>query len=71
MASREYVMHRLAEIDRLEKEELDYHFGGSEATDRIHEAVAAIPTRMANLQTLARTSKSGAVQMKSLRLKRL
>lgn len=42
MASREYVMYRLAEIDRLEKEELDCLSGGSEATDRIQETVAAI-----------------------------
>ena len=51
-ASREYVMQRLAEIDRMETEELavdpiasgsrmtrgeSCHFGGSEATDGIHE----------------------------------
>jgi len=52
MASREYVMHRLAEIDRLEKEELDCHFGGSEATDRIQETVAAIREKYNELRRM-------------------
>ncbi len=52
MASREYVMHRLAEIDRLEKEELNCHSGGSEATDRIHEAVAAIREKYNELRRM-------------------
>ena len=52
MASREYVVHRLAEIDRLEKEELDCFSGGSEATDRIHEAVAAIREKYNELRRM-------------------
>lgn len=52
MASREYVVHRLAEIDRLEKEELDCLSGGSEATDRIHEAVAAIREKYNELRRM-------------------
>lgn len=52
MASREYVMHRLAEIDRLEKEELDCHSGGSEATDRIQETVAAIREKYNELRRM-------------------
>ena len=41
-ASREYVMQRLAEIDRMETEELRAicHSGGSEATDGIHDVRA-------------------------------
>ena len=41
-ASREYVMQRLAEIDRMETEQLCAicHSGGSEATDGIHEVRA-------------------------------
>ena len=41
-ASREYVMQRLAEIDRMEADELCAicHSGGSEATDGIHEVSA-------------------------------
>ena len=50
MASREYVMHRLAEIDCLEKEELDCYSGGSEATDRIQETVAAIREKYNDLR---------------------
>lgn len=52
MASREYVVHRLAEIDRLEKEELDCHSGGSEATDRIQETVAAIREKYNELRRM-------------------
>ena len=54
MASREYVMQRLAEIDELEKEELRplSHSGGSEATDGIHEAVAAIREKYNELRRM-------------------
>lgn len=52
MASREYMVHRLAEIDRLEKEELDCLSGGSEATDRIQETVAAIHEKYNELRRM-------------------
>ena len=52
MASCEYVVHRLAEIDCLEKEELDCYSGGSEATDRIQETVAAIHEKYNELRRM-------------------
>ena len=54
MASREYVVQRLAEIDELEKEELRplSLSGGSEATDGIHEAVATIREKYNELRRM-------------------